>query len=148
MSKWQPIESVPKDDTPVLMCNAKTGMCWVGWTDGEFWNVETTHSISENAAFPPTHWMPLPQLAARLSRSAAMNSFVMEIRKADEGGDRGAWIFNSCDRCDKSKPVLLRIGPDVKYECSPFRICYDCFQYASRLLEQATKQGEQPGEPQ
>jgi hypothetical protein len=56
---WQPIETVPKDDTKVLMTDGDRQ--WVGWTDdGEFWSVETTWPISEDSNREATHWMPLP----------------------------------------------------------------------------------------
>jgi hypothetical protein len=55
---WQPIETVPKDETEVLMTDGKRR--WVGWTDGEFWSVETTWPISEDSNREATHWMPLP----------------------------------------------------------------------------------------
>lgn len=57
---WQPIETVPKDDTVVIMTDGEKQ--WVGWTDGEFWSVETTWPVSETMNREPTHWMPLPEL--------------------------------------------------------------------------------------
>jgi hypothetical protein len=55
---WQPIETVPRDDTPVLMTDGEA--FWVGRTDGEYWSVETTWPITENMNRDASHWMPLP----------------------------------------------------------------------------------------
>lgn len=61
MSDWQPIETAPKDGTPVLL--------WVGslWTTGRWsgWNwevLETGIGYESDPVLPddPTHWQPLP----------------------------------------------------------------------------------------
>ena len=69
MSEWKPIETAPKDGTPVLAGRGGTYpwgiphiLAWLdgpkvkagaGWyrVDGAHWNTRTLR---------PTHWMPLP----------------------------------------------------------------------------------------
>lgn len=63
---WLPIESAPKDGTPVMLfspcdpffndgANVGTGMVWVsgGWRDTGGWRGDYGHD-------EPTHWQPLP----------------------------------------------------------------------------------------
>lgn len=61
MSNWQPIDTAPKDGTPVLL--------WVGglWTTGRWsgWNWEVLETGIGYESDPvladdPTHWQPLP----------------------------------------------------------------------------------------
>lgn len=58
-TKWQPIETAPRDGTPVLLWGpwGEVGMwCYshpIGWNDGY-----------EALMHPPTHWMPLPEAPA------------------------------------------------------------------------------------
>lgn len=58
MSDWQPIETAPRDGTPVLgympsYYQGKGGRSVILWLDGEWF---------DNRAFAtdPSHWMPLP----------------------------------------------------------------------------------------
>lgn len=59
LSGWQPIETAPKDGTPVLAYrNSRYGldissMCYVD--DDWYW-----HYDGEMPSEPPTHWMPRP----------------------------------------------------------------------------------------
>ena len=64
MIEWQPIETAPKNDTPILVINVKFR--------GDkrpavaVWHFEEHYIIEENGNGPaigifPTHWMPLPE---------------------------------------------------------------------------------------
>lgn len=57
MSKWQPIETAPKDGTLVLVWDEDTPIT-ASWDEGFGWcdNVRGTYW-----GFSPTHWMPLPE---------------------------------------------------------------------------------------
>lgn len=58
MSEWKPIETAPKDGTPLLLFGIYPGdqqpLWWVtgGWQNGRF--------RGDYATPPPTHWLPLP----------------------------------------------------------------------------------------
>ena len=58
-SGWQPIETAPKDGTPILVFD-EGAICIATFADDYWW---------DNGAMtiPPTHWMPLPDppVAAR-----------------------------------------------------------------------------------
>lgn len=62
MSEWQPIETAPRDGTPVLLTNGDTmevGGWQEGWRGkpGTFWCQGCDeYPVCINA----THWMPLP----------------------------------------------------------------------------------------
>jgi hypothetical protein len=58
-SPWQPIETAPKDGTPVLLrrVSARGVPCfYVAWRFVGEWTTGT-HTV-----FGPTHWLPIPQL--------------------------------------------------------------------------------------
>ena len=69
MSEWQPIETAPKDGTPVLVAQPRDKHGW--WIDvaenfyevdehldaTDKWLGRESHSVSCR----PTHWMPLPE---------------------------------------------------------------------------------------
>lgn len=62
MSEWQPIETVPKDGTRVLLYGPSIGIVAVSWQIGTFngmgsWKVDMT-GVNRNQA---THWMALPK---------------------------------------------------------------------------------------
>ena len=78
-SPWQPIETAPKDGTPVLLWANReewehTGFCRVtGYWDGYGWAVygasgtepvagqgRSTGDVHRADQCSPTHWMPLP----------------------------------------------------------------------------------------
>lgn len=59
MSEWQPIETAPKDNIPIL-AYCKGDVCKVWWQtdflDGsQYWQNEADSEPQ------PTHWMPLPE---------------------------------------------------------------------------------------
>lgn len=71
--EWMPIETAPKDETPILLAGGTWGddfrkereCITVGWWetygDWQFWN--TCAAEGGCSMFPynnPTHWMPLP----------------------------------------------------------------------------------------
>lgn len=61
---WQPIETAPKDGTPVLLFTGE-GILEAYYLYGE-WNQSACHSTYEGAggvviSCKPTHWMPLPE---------------------------------------------------------------------------------------
>ena len=71
MSKWQPIETAPKDGTPILGCfyheglehlYAPTMIVWAAYhpnATGEIaWR---TSAVCGNKMKGVTHWMPLPE---------------------------------------------------------------------------------------
>ena len=63
MTKWQPIETAPKDGTGVIVFYyAKAGMAFAFWADGKWLEVSPAlPSMMENEYCTPTHWMPLPE---------------------------------------------------------------------------------------
>jgi hypothetical protein len=59
--EWQPIETAPKDGTPILIYETTLGpvtyVCF--WNSfHEYW-VEAEGE--QYSSFNPTHWMPLPE---------------------------------------------------------------------------------------
>ena len=84
MSGWQPIETAPKDGTPILLCwsdeghytNYDLGPVWLGCWHSIYstWTTLSLHQITmiENrmsdealedvvTCDSPTHWQPLPE---------------------------------------------------------------------------------------
>lgn len=67
--KWEPIETAPKDGTPILLHRNGHGVDVGYWrpTDDSLrkkpvpcWRYRRSHSISYDRAHQPTHWQPLP----------------------------------------------------------------------------------------
>ena len=69
---WHPIETAPKDGTPILACcvhrKLRLGQHSVVWWRAEFGDWYTPNIQPFHA---PTHWQPLPPLPASPSPSAA-----------------------------------------------------------------------------
>lgn len=60
--EWKPIETAPRDETPILGV-AGYEMATVYWfEDGEYWNLCVCGSFAEDAEWTPTHWRSLPKL--------------------------------------------------------------------------------------
>jgi len=65
VTKWQPIETAPKDGTAILLwCPPDDG--WEsfivqGWYESGIYDRRFYNAVDENPLMPqPTHWMPLP----------------------------------------------------------------------------------------
>ena len=63
MAKWRPIESAPKDGTPILITDIEqpsAGLLIARWKMDAWWGLPTPRG---NCAIWPdaTHWMPLPK---------------------------------------------------------------------------------------
>ena len=60
-SHWQPIETAPKDGTPILgYCEGyMTTVEWVAL--GGFWNLCECGKFAEDGEWNPTHWQLLPE---------------------------------------------------------------------------------------
>lgn len=57
MSKWQPIETAPRDGRRVLVCSEGRHM-FVAFWDSKYWGWRV--SRDSVVAADPTHWQPLP----------------------------------------------------------------------------------------
>lgn len=57
--EWQPIETAPRDGTPVLAATSRSQ--YVAWNNGrsDMW-VFVDDGRGNSFFFRPTHWMPLP----------------------------------------------------------------------------------------
>jgi hypothetical protein len=69
MVDWQPIETAPKDGTRILLWDTDEAVI-AKWDDismggAKGWQVAVVNMIGDvnyyDAAFNPTHWMPLPE---------------------------------------------------------------------------------------
>jgi len=65
MTKWQPIDTAPKDGTEIMLCRLhvkKKWICTIGNRVGRHWlsNDGGDPEWSSLISFKPTHWMPLP----------------------------------------------------------------------------------------
>jgi hypothetical protein len=69
---WQPIETAPKDGTPLMLfarsIHATASIPMFGWfLDGYGWIAQSFHRIDR---IVPSHWMPRPEFPADLSQKA------------------------------------------------------------------------------
>lgn len=69
---WQPIETAPKDGTPLLLfarsIQATASIPMIGWfLDEHGWIAQSFHGIDK---IVPSHWMPRPEFPAALSQIA------------------------------------------------------------------------------
>lgn len=72
MSEWQPIETAPKDGTPILVSNPERAGVWIahynavyqsGFRPDNPWAclmLNVRWHPNQRASMKPTHWMPLP----------------------------------------------------------------------------------------
>lgn len=59
--EWRPIETAPRDGTPILGFNgaAQTVVAW--WAPGGgYWNLVACGAYAEDGEWTPTYWQPLP----------------------------------------------------------------------------------------
>lgn len=63
---WQPIETAPRDGTPILAFwrhgGDKTRCSVIRWHKDEWWTFASPglHNLCAHTDTEPTHWMPLP----------------------------------------------------------------------------------------
>lgn len=58
---WQPIETAPKDGTPILIAQENVGAIrWAVWSEG-FFRDGIIEAGGRMSLPRPTHWMPLPE---------------------------------------------------------------------------------------
>lgn len=57
---WQPIETAPKDGSPILGY-AKKEYTTIEWSIGGYWTLCICGEHASDGEWWPTHWMPLPQ---------------------------------------------------------------------------------------
>lgn len=70
MNEWQPIETAPKDGTPIIIgCNydrmgkQQVTLAWYErglWTEGVYWDDDEEEFLISQCEFRASHWMPLP----------------------------------------------------------------------------------------
>ena len=66
VSGWQPIDTAPKDETPILGF-ADGEIAVVEWYEedlapaGGYWSLTVCGSFAESGEWWPTHWQPLPE---------------------------------------------------------------------------------------
>lgn len=61
-SEWQPIETAPKDEEPILLFHRRTGG---GHPAVAFWDVCGWRTVDWGIRYPEkhfTHWLPIPPL--------------------------------------------------------------------------------------
>lgn len=72
--EWQPIETAPKDDTRIDVCNQYGDRTTdVRWRDGawrHWWLGGFDGMEWVKLSIPPTHWMPVPVPPADLGKQA------------------------------------------------------------------------------
>lgn len=69
MSRWQPIETAPRDGTSVLLfldqsySSVTRHLIYIGWAEGidEFGSIRWEAEADVECGLNPTHWMPLPE---------------------------------------------------------------------------------------
>jgi hypothetical protein len=61
MSEWQPIETAPKNENPVLTYDRYMGIKIAQYVLDNWWIL----SGEDSMVIEPTHWMPLPSPPAK-----------------------------------------------------------------------------------
>jgi hypothetical protein len=56
MTDWQPIETAPKDGTPILVYEKNAGIVVMFYLTGSFRDIVSIATLRYEAS----HWMPLP----------------------------------------------------------------------------------------
>ena len=57
---WQPIETAPKDGTPILVCLADNNITTAEYL-GEWCLISFAEGHIDDSSCTPTYWMPLPK---------------------------------------------------------------------------------------
>lgn len=57
---WQPIDTAPKDGTPILCYRPEVGFSPETGIDVLWWDMGAWMYNAEPVISQPTHWMPLP----------------------------------------------------------------------------------------
>ena len=128
MGEWQPIETAPKDGTPVLLAQGgivALGFCdgadwhfWEGDYDGAVFGDEDGHFVRLNewvTPYGPTHWKPKdPPPGTPSPREAAIQQLVEALEVAQktlailinpEANEKatGAGIINAFAQCTEAE---------------------------------------------
>lgn len=95
--EWQPIETAPKDGTPVLVATAF-------WVRDAYWSHAFEGWYSNHSAVPPpTHWMPLPPPPADMENTTQMGVIVAALKSMT--AEQRTQIFNHfCRVCCGDNP--------------------------------------------
>jgi hypothetical protein len=67
---------------------------------------------------------------------AALNLETCQPSDIDAALGAPGWADNDCDECDKSFPVVLRIGEEPDYEARWRDVCADCLAKAAKILSE------------
>jgi hypothetical protein len=71
---WQPIETAPKDGTPLILFarakHATASAPVIGWWLPDMGWIESAYAPNHPVGIVPSHWMPRPKFPAALSQKA------------------------------------------------------------------------------
>lgn len=84
VDQWQPIDTAPKDGTPVLVCNSERGGAWIayyvsvypsGYKPEDPWSslmLNMRWHDTKWASTVPTHWQPIPPAYSRSTKGESL----------------------------------------------------------------------------